>query len=139
LFLVTVDDFNHDKVEILAIDGRLSNLRINGSVSGSIHSTNISPDGIQPITFSANNNTNDKTNNDSRQQSGEEELATVKEKHPEYFVHTGHARVSPIWYKGKLWFALNVGCFVNDDIQSRSCIRIIEFDTNSSRRGMEGQ
>jgi hypothetical protein len=40
---------------------------------------------------------------------------------------------SPIWYKGKLWFALNVGCFINGDTQTRSCIRIIEFDTNTSK------
>ena len=137
LFLVTADDFNHDKVQIVTIDGRLSNLHINRYISGIIHTTNISPDGIQPITFSTNNtnnnNNNDKINNvSSREQ--EAALATGKEKHPEYFVHTGDARVqSPIWYKGKLWFALNVGCYINGDIQSRSCIRIIEFDTNSSK------
>jgi hypothetical protein len=133
LFLVTTDDFDHDKVQILAIDGQLSNLHINRSISGNIHTTNISPDGIQRITFSANNNNNN--NNINRQQSGQQEaLAAVKEKHPEYFVHTGDARVqSPIWYKGKLWFALNVGCFINGDTQSRSCIRIIEFDTNTSK------
>jgi hypothetical protein len=80
------------------------------------------------IAFSANNN----NNNDSSGQ--EEALVTVKEKHPEYFVHTGDARVqSPIWHKGKLWFALNAGCFIKGDTQSRSCIRIIEFDTNSSK------
>jgi hypothetical protein len=132
LFLVTTDDFDHDNVQILAIDGQLSNLHINRSISGNIQSTNISPDGIQRITFSANNNNN---NNINRQQSGQQEaLAAVKEKHPEYFVHTGDARVqSPIWHKGKLWFALNVGCFINGDTQSRSCIRIIEFDTNTSK------
>ena len=49
-------------------------------------------------------------------------------------MHTGDARVqSPIWYQGKLWLALNVGCFMNSDTQSRSCIRIIEFDTNTSK------
>jgi hypothetical protein len=49
-------------------------------------------------------------------------------------VHTGDARMqSPIWDKGKLWFALNIGCFINGDTQSRSCIRIIEFDTNTSK------
>jgi hypothetical protein len=136
LFLVTADDFNHGKVQILAIDGQLSNLHINRSISGNIHTTNISPDGIQRITFSANNINNDKINDDKRQQRGEEEagLTAVKKKHPEYFVHTGDARVqSPIWYKGKLWFALNVGCFINGDTQSRSCIRIIEFDTNTSK------
>jgi hypothetical protein len=138
LFLVTTDDFNHDKVQILAIDGQISNLQINKSISGNIHTTIISPDGIQPITFSTinNNNNNDNDNNNSRQQQNgqQEALATVKEKHPEYFVHTGDARVqSPIWYKGKLWFALNVGCFSNGDTQSRSCIRIIEFNTNTSK------
>ena len=49
-------------------------------------------------------------------------------------MHSGDAGVqSPIWYKGKLWFALNVGCFINGDTQSRSCIRVIEVDTNSSK------
>src|SRR5919108_2097263 len=93
LFLVTADDFNHDKVQILTIDGQLSNnLQINRSISGNIHTTNISPDGIQPITFSADNNKNNDSS--SRQQSGEEEsLPIVKEKHPEYLVHTGDARV----------------------------------------------
>jgi hypothetical protein len=132
LFLVTADDFNHDKMQILGIDGKLSNLHINKPISDNIYTTNISPDGIQPITFSTINNNN---KDNSVQQSGQQEaLATVKEKHPEYFVHTGDARVqSPIWYKGKLWFALNVGCFINGDAQSRSCIRIIEFDTNTSK------
>jgi hypothetical protein len=132
LFLVTADDFNHDKVQILAIDGKISNLYIDKAIFGNIHTTNISPDGIQPLTFSAINNNND---NNNRQQNGQRDsLATVKEKHPEYFVHTGDARVqSPIWYKGKLWLALNVGCFINGDTQSRSCIRIIEFDTNTSK------
>ena len=129
LYLVTADDFNHDKIQILTIDGQLDNLHISKNISGNIHITSISPDGIQPITFSIiNNNSN---GNNSGQQ---EILTTVKEKHPEYFVHTGDARVqSPIWYKGKLWLALNVGCFINGDTQSRSCIRIIEFDTNTSK------
>ena len=131
LFLVTTDDFNHDKVQILVIDGKVSNLHINENISGNIDITSISPDGIQPITFSTINNNSNNDNNSSGQQ---ETLTTVKEKHPEYFVHTGDARVqSPIWYKGKLWFALNVGCFINGDTQTRSCIRIIEFDTNTSK------
>jgi hypothetical protein len=132
LFLVTADDFNHDKVQILAIDGNISNLYIDKAISGNIHTTNISPDGIQPLTFSTINNDN---NDNNGQQNGQQEtFATVKEKHPEYFVHTGDARVqSPIWYAGKLWFAVNVGCFINGDTQSRSCIRIIEFDTNTSK------
>jgi hypothetical protein len=133
LFLVTTDDFNHDKVQILAIDGKISNLYIDKAISGNIHITNISPDGIQPLTFSTihNNSNND---NNGQQNEQQEPLATVKEKHPEYLVHTGDARVqSPIWHKGKLWLALNVGCFINGDTQSRSCIRIIEFETNTSK------
>jgi hypothetical protein len=129
LFLVTADDFNHDKVQILAIDGQPSNLHINKNISGNIDITSISPDGIEPITFSTINNNKDNDNNGQQ-----EALSTIKDKHPEYFVHTGDARVqSPIWYKGKLWFALNVGCFINGDTQTRSCIRIIEFDTNTSK------
>jgi hypothetical protein len=135
LFLVTTDDFNHDMVQIVTIDGKLSNLHINKPISGNIHITSISPDGIQPIissTISGNNNNNDKRG--QQQNIRQETLATVKEKHPEYFVHTGDARMqSPIWHKGKLLFALNVGCFINGDTQSRSCIRIIEFDTNTSK------
>jgi hypothetical protein len=110
-------------------------LHINKPISGNIHITSISPDGIQPIissTISSNNNNNDKRG--QQQNIRQETLATVKEKHPEYFVHTGDARMqSPIWHKGKLLFALNVGCFINGDTQSRSCIRIIEFDTNTSK------
>ena len=130
IFLVTTDDFNHDKIQILTIDGHLSNLHISKNISGNIHITSISPDGIQPITFSTIYNNSNNDNN-----SGEQEFfTTVKERHPEFFVHTGDARVqSPIWYKGKLWLVLNVGCFINGDTQSRSCIRIIEFDTNISK------
>ena len=133
LYLVTADDFNHNKVQILAIDGKMSNLYIDKAIFGNIHTTNISPDGIQPLISSRTNNNNNNDNNG--QQNGQQEsLATVKEKHPEYFVHTGDARVqSPIWYKGKLWLALNVGCFINGDTYNRSCIRIIEFDTNTSK------
>src|SRR5919205_767190 len=135
LFLVTTDDFNHDKVQILVIDGEVSNLRINKNISGNIDITSISPDGIQPITFSTINNN---SNNDNNSSGLQETLTTVKEKHPEYFVHTGDARVqSPIWYKGKLWLALNVGCFINGDTQSRSCIRIIELDTNTSKVSLD--
>jgi hypothetical protein len=135
LFLVTTNDFNHGKVQILAIDGQLSNLHINKAISDNIHNTNISPDAIQPITFSIINNNDNNNSDNSRQHIGQQEtFAIVKQKHPEYFVHTGDARVqSPIWYKGKLWFALNVGCFINGDTQSRSCIRIIEIDTNTSK------
>ena len=130
IFLVTTDDFNHDKIQILTIDGHLSNLHISKNISGNIHITSISPDGIQPITFSTIYNNSNNDNN-----SGEQEFfTTVKERHPEFFVHTGDARVqSPIWYNGKLWLVLNVGCFINGDTQSRSCVRIIEFDTNISK------
>jgi hypothetical protein len=130
IFLATTDDFNHNQVQILTIDGQISNLHINKAISGNIHNTSISPDGIQPITYTYNDN--GETQN---KQNGRQEAAfTIKEKHPEYFVHTGDARVqSPIWYKGKLWLALNVGCFINGDTRSRSCIRIIEFDTNTSK------
>jgi hypothetical protein len=130
LFLVTGDDFNHDKTQILAIDGQLSDLHLSKNISGNIHLTSISPDGIQPITLSTIDNNSKNTNSGGQQGI----LTLAKEQHPEYFVHTGDARVqSPIWYKGKLWLALNIGCFINGDIQSRSCIRIIEFDTNTSK------
>ena len=134
LFLVTTDDFNHDTVQIVTIDGKLSNLHINKPISGNIHTTSISPDGIQPIMSSTISNNNNNDNRGQQQNIRQEALATVKEKHPEYFVHTGDARMqSPIWHKGKLWFALNIGCFINGDTQSRSCIRIIEFDTSTSK------
>jgi hypothetical protein len=134
LFLVTTDDFNHDTVQIVTIYGKLSNLHINKPISGNIHTTSISPDGIQPIMSSTISNNNNNDNRGQQQNIRQEALATVKEKHPEYFVHTGDARMqSPIWHKGKLWFALNIGCFINGDTQSRSCIRIIEFDTSTSK------
>ena len=135
LFLVTSNDFNHSKVQILTIDGQLYNLHINKVISANIHTTTISPDAIQPITFSTINNNDNKNSDNSGQDNGQQEpFTTIKQKHPEYFVHTGDARVqSPIWYKGKLWFALNVGCFINGDIQIRSCIRIIQIDTNTSK------
>jgi hypothetical protein len=133
LFLVTADDFNSGKVQILAIDGPISNLHINKAISANIHITSISPDGIQPITFSAINNNEYNYDNSGKlnKQNGRQDASlTVKENHPEYFVHTGDARVqSPIWHKGKLWLALNVGCFINGDTQTRSCIRIIQIDT----------
>ena len=135
LFLVSTDDFNRDKMQILAIDGQLSNLHINKAISGNIHTTSIAPDGIQPITFSTINSSNNNNDNIGQKNGPQQEaLAIVKERHPEYLVHTGDGRVqSPIWYKGKLWLALNVGCFINGDTQSRSCIRIIGVDTNTSK------
>jgi hypothetical protein len=135
LFLVTTDDFNRDKMQFLAIDGKLSNLHINKAISGNIHTTSIAPDGIQPITFSTINSSNNNDDNIEQKNGPQQEaLAIVKERHPEYLVHTGDGRVqSPIWYKGKLWLALNVGCFINGDTQSRSCIRIIGVDTNTSK------
>ncbi len=135
LFLVSTDDFNRDKMQILAIDGQLSNLHINKAISGNIHTTSIAPDGIQPITFSTINISNNNNDNIGQKNGPQREvLAIVKERHPEYLVHTGDGRVqSPIWYKGKLWLALNVGCFINGDTQSRSCIRIIGVDTNTSK------
>src|ERR671933_1917124 len=78
LFLITTDDFNHDKVQILAIDGQISNLHINKAISANIHITSISPDGIQPITFSAinNNKDNDDDNNGQQnKQNGQQEAS----------------------------------------------------------------
>jgi hypothetical protein len=131
LFLVTTDDFDQKRVQILSIDGPISNLHTSKPMSDNIHTTDLSPDGIQPITFSKNN-ANINTNISSKDYNL---LNIIKERYPEYFIHTGDARVqSPIWYKGRLWAALNVGCVVNGDIQiKRSCIRIIEFDTNTSK------
>jgi hypothetical protein len=128
LFLVTTDDFDQDRVQILAIDGPISNLHISKPVSGKIRTTDLSPDGIQPITLSKNITSSSGKDNKLL-------INMVKEKHPEYFIHTGDARVqSPIWYKGRLWLASDVGCIVKGDIQiKRSCIRIIEFDTNTSK------
>jgi hypothetical protein len=131
LFLITTDDFDQKRVQILSIDGPISNLHTSKPMSDNIHTTDLSPDGFQPITFSKNNaniNTNSSSNDYNL-------LNIIKERDPEYFIHTGDARVqSPIWYKGRLWAALNVGCVVNGDIQiKRSCIRIIEFDTNTSK------
>lgn len=136
LFLVTTDDFDQDRMQILSIDGPISNLHINKPMSGNIRITDLSPDGIQPITLSKDNaNINTTTNSSSYIKDTKLLLNTVKEKHSEYYIHTGDARVqSPIWYKGRLWFVLNVGCIVKENIHTKkSCIRIIEFNTNTSK------
>ena len=101
----------------------LSNLHINKAISGNIHTTSIAPDGIQPITFSTINSSNNNDDNIGQKNGPQQEaLAIVKERHPESLCAIQEmARVqSPIWYKGKLWLALHVGCFINGDTQSRS-------------------
>jgi hypothetical protein len=49
-------------------------------------------------------------------------------------VSTGDARIqSAVWYQGRLWLAFNDGCFVVGDTKSRSCVRLIEVDTVTSK------
>ena len=108
LLIATAGDFNHDKLQVLYIDGpSLYNLHIR-TISYDIQDTHVAPNGIQSI----------------------EQSTTTKE--PK--VSTGDARIqSAIWYQGKLWLAFNDGCFINGDTKSRSCIRLIKIDTTTNR------
>ena len=39
---------------------------------------------------------------------------------------------SAIWYQGILWLVFNDGCYVNSDTKSRSCIRLIQPNTDTN-------
>ena len=121
LLIATAGDFNHDKLQVLYIDGpSLYNLHI-GTISYVIQDTHVAPDGIQST---------EQSTTTTRQQTTTTATATTKE--PK--VSTGDARIqSAIWYQGKLWLAFNDGCFINGDTKSRSCIRLIRIDTITNR------
>ncbi|MGB6672591.1 MAG: hypothetical protein WBE34_09165, partial [Candidatus Nitrosopolaris sp.] len=92
-------------------DGTLHNLQIK-VISYPIQPTHVAPDGVQSLAPSI-----------IRQMSGEEPM-----------ISTGDARIqSGSSYQGKLWLALNDGCFIIADTKSRSCIRLVEIDTITNR------
>jgi hypothetical protein len=48
---------------------------------------------------------------------------------------TGDERpLDAAWYGGKLWLATNDGCTPTGDSTTRSCVRLIELNTNSSKK-----
>jgi hypothetical protein len=115
LLITTVGDFNHNKLQLLYIDGpSLYNLHIR-TISYVIQDTHVAPDGIQSI----------------EQPTARQQQTTTTGEHK---VSTGDARIqSAIWYQGKLWLAFNDGCFIVGDTKSRSCIRLIQIDTITNR------
>jgi len=119
LLIATAGDFNHDKLQLLYIDGpSLYNLHIR-TISYVIQDTHVAPDGIQSTERSST----------TRQQTTTTATAAKEPK-----VSTGDARIqSAIWYQGKLWLAFNDGCFISGDTKSRSCIRLIQIDTITNR------
>jgi hypothetical protein len=112
LLITTVGDFDHSNLQVLYIDGPLSNLHIR-PVSTPIQTNHVPPDGIQPNATSYAPGTTKQT----------------KEPH----VGTGDSRVqSAVWYRGTLWLAFNDACYVSSDTKSRSCIRFIQLETSTS-------
>jgi hypothetical protein len=111
LLMATVADFNHTNVQVFYIDGPLYDLHIN-SVFYPIQDSHVPSDGLQPTIQSTTQITSGK--------------------YPK--VSTGDARIqSAVWYQGRLWLAFNDGCFVVGDTMSRSCVRLIEVDTVTSK------
>ncbi len=50
-------------------------------------------------------------------------------------IDTGDYRVlDAVWYQGNLWLALNEGCTPPGDTAQRSCIRLIEINTNNNTK-----
>jgi hypothetical protein len=112
LLITTVGDFNHNNLQVLSIDGPLSNLHIS-LISTAIQTNHVPPDGIQASATLYVPGTTQQT----------------KEAH----VGTGDSRVqSSVWYRGTLWLAFNDACYVRSDTESRSCIRFIQLDTSTS-------
>jgi hypothetical protein len=111
LLIATVGDFNHTNAQAFYIDGPLYDLHIN-LVSYPIQDGHLAPDGLQPTIQSVT------------------QISIGK--YPK--VSTGDARIqSAVWYQGRLWLAFNDGCFVVGDTKSRSCVRLIEVDTVTSK------
>jgi hypothetical protein len=114
LLITTVGDFDHKNLQVLSIDGPLCNLYIR-LVSFVIQTSHVPPDGIQPT-----------------EKSYPTTVSTLQT------VSTGDSRVqSAIWYHGTVWLAFNDACFVNNDNKSRSCIRLIQLNTNTSNIGQD--
>ena len=112
LLITTVGDFGHNNLQVLYLDGPLSNLHTR-LLSVTIQSSHVPPDGIQPTEVVSSSS--------PRQQTGVLEIGT------------GDSRVqSAVWYRGILWLAFSDGCYVNNDTNSRSCIRFIQFNTDTN-------
>jgi hypothetical protein len=111
LLIATVDDFNRTNAQVFYIDGPLYDLHIN-LVFYPIQDSHVPSDGVQPTIQSTTQ-------------------ITIG-KYPK--VSTGDARIqSAVWYQGRLWLAFNDSCFVGGDTKSRSCVRLIEVDTVTSK------
>lgn len=109
LLITTVSDFDHNNLQVLSIDGPLYNLHIK-LVSFVIQTSYVPPDGIQPT-----------------EKSYPPSVSTLQT------IGTGDSRVqSAVWYHGTVWLAFNDACFVSNDNKSRSCIRLIQLNTNTS-------
>ena len=112
LLITTVGDFDHNNLQLLYIDGPISNLHIS-LVSTPIQTNHVPPDGIQPTATPYVPGTTQQTK--------------------EPLVGTEDSRVqSAVWYRGTLWLAFNDACYVSNDTKSRSCIRFIQLDTSTS-------
>ena len=113
LLITSVGNFDHNNLQVLYVDGPVSNLYVR-HVSFSIQTSHVPPDGIQPTARPYPSSV-------SALQTGQSEVGT------------GDSRVqSAVWYHGILWLAFNDACFVNNDSKSRSCIRFMQLNTNTS-------
>jgi hypothetical protein len=111
LLIATAGDFGHNTIQIFHFEGTLHNLQTK-VVSYPIQPTHVAPEGVQSGAPSI-----------IRQMSREEPM-----------VSTGDARIqSGSSYQGKIWLALDDGCFIIADTKSRSCMRLVEIDTITNR------
>jgi hypothetical protein len=109
LLITSVGDFGHNNLQVLYIEGPVSNLHIR-LLSVTIQTSHVPPDGIQPA---AGYPTNTQQSERSR-------------------VGTGDSRVQgAVWYQGTLWLTFNDGCYLDNDTKSRSCIRFIQLNTST--------
>ena len=125
IIIVSVGNFNYNKIQLFYINGLPSNLHIKATTSDLIQVTHVPPDGIQPAAATIT------TSADRRQccNDGSRTEGTIKEPR----VSTGDASIqSAMWYQGKLWVVFNDSCFPNGDVKSRSCIRFVQLDTNTN-------
>lgn len=134
LLIVSVGNFNYNKIQLFYIDGPISNLHIRVATSDLIQTTRVPPDGVQhaPKTTTTNLRTND---NDQQQCCNNSNSGNSSSEHiiKEPKISTGDAAIQTVaWYQGKLWTAFNDGCFPNGDVKSRSCIRFIQLDTTTN-------
>ena len=134
LLIVSVGNFNYNKIQLFYIDGPISNLHIRIAMSDLIQTTRVPPDGVQhaPKTTTTNLRTND---NDQQQCCNNSNSGNSSSEHiiKEPKISTGDAAIQTVaWYQGKLWTAFNDGCFPNGDVKSRSCIRFIQLDTTTN-------